>query len=282
MSRNPVKIPRTEENENVLRAFYAKETYADLAARLGFPGKAGQVRLFCQEIGVAVPRNSEMNHSFLKKVSKDRDWFLGLFISDGSIVTFNRWGNTYDRLVLSLKREDSDAVEKVRVLLGLSQEIRPDRGQFVLQWTSGEMVMDLRELGINNNKSTRLNDFNWATVSYFSHFLRGFTDGDGCISIRYDNKGRSYPSWVVLTHSSNGVFFEEMKKRLESFGVSYRLGTDNMLCIGKAGREAKSVLDFIYQGSEESIRMNRKYSKYLEALEYWSKFPFYSRHLTSD
>ena len=53
--------------------------------------------------------------------------------------------------------------------------------QYMLNINSKYMVNSLRNLGLFQNKSLKIEFPSWITDEYYFHFLRGYIDGDGCI-----------------------------------------------------------------------------------------------------
>lgn len=99
------------------------------------------------------------------------------------------------------------------------------------------------------------------------HFVRGYFDGDGCLTIPKD---KSKTSWSII---GNYTFVERVKQYIENSIPNYSLTirkqsqSSNIYTIGKGGRiVVKQFLDWLYK--DATIYLKRKYDKYLEVIEY--------------
>lgn len=94
---------------------------------------------------------------------------------------------------------------------------------------------------------------------YINSFLRGFFDGDGCISV-------STCPYLSFTCCSK-IFLEQVREIFFDRGI--RLKSKNRVppiqsdCqISYSGRNAGTILDWIYRGAPENERLERKYQKF--------------------
>ena len=96
------------------------------------------------------------------------------------------------------------------------------------------------------------------------HFIRGYLDGDGCITIPKD---KSKMSWSII---GNYDCMYEMKKYIEYNIPDYPISIlkhDNVYHIGKGGRFVTQIfLDWLYK--DATIYLQRKYDKYIEIIKY--------------
>ena len=96
------------------------------------------------------------------------------------------------------------------------------------------------------------------------HFIRGYLDGDGCITVPKD---KSKMSWSII---GNYDCMNEMKKYIENNILNYSISIHekgNVYQIGKGGRfVTQTFLDWLYK--DATIFLQRKYDKYLEIVEY--------------
>ena len=99
------------------------------------------------------------------------------------------------------------------------------------------------------------------------HFIRGYLDGDGCITLPKD---KSKMAWSII---GNYDCMYEMKKYIESEIIHYLIPinkhsqNNNIYKIGRGGRfVTQTFLDWLYK--DATIYLQRKYNKYLEIIEY--------------
>ncbi len=173
---------------------------------------------------------------------------------------------------VSFYSTDRDLLEKVKLNLKSNLKISakkinakyPNHKQsYVLQIGSKEVFNDLIHLGMTPNKSLTIR---MPTVSkkYLSHFLRGYFDGDGHVSVStYQKKDRKNKSTIIITGFTSGSkkFLEGLwkvlkKSRIIEGGTLYH--TDGYhLCFST--RDSLRLYNFMYQ-KEKDLYLGRKKS----------------------
>lgn len=186
---------------------------------------------------------------------------LGLLISDGCIDNQNR-------LTISLQYEDGYILEYVKKFLLISNEVKTyetKKSENSSSWSiRGKLYKRLtwgykfappywEKLGMIQNKTS--NEV-WLPYMNSWSFIRGFLDGDGCIS---NNK-------IIFT-CANIDFLQNLQKFIGSyinnFGSLYKDGSAFDLAF--TGIFALELGNYLYKDSE-GLRLERKYQKYLEIL----------------
>ena len=104
-----------------------------------------------------------------------------------------------------------------------------------------------------------------------SHFLRGIFDGDGCLTI--SNSKKKYKQISVYFSSSASQDWNFLSNILDELNVKYKhriisdkLGESSQICIHDS-ESIYNLCEFIYRDSE-NLRLERKFKKYTEFLEY--------------
>jgi len=210
-------------------------------------------------------------HYFDEIDTQDKAYILGLLYSDGSN------GLSKGTISLSLQEDDREILEQIRITVNSSKPLeyidysnKNDFGyhyknQYRLLFFSIHMCRTLNDIGMIPNKSLKLQFPNIPSELY-SHFIRGYFDGDGSLvqSIKNDN---NHPILVTLTSTKS--FCNTVSNIIqEVLGVhsciteaSCRNGITNVLSI--SGRNVcKKFLDWIYQ--DANLYMQRKYKRYLD------------------
>jgi hypothetical protein len=127
----------------------------------------------------------------------------------------------------------------------------------------------LLDKGVPQNKSFVINfpDDSIVPFNLKRHFIRGYFDGDGSVSIPKDMHKMS---WNIL---GNYNFIFEMKKYIEleikdySITIHKHSKNNNIYVISKGGRfVTQEFLDWLYK--DATIYLQRKYDKYLEIKKY--------------
>src|SRR3989344_5923597 len=129
-----------------------------------------------------MPIYREMHRRFFRIWSSEMAYVLGFFVADGNMIR-NKRGAYF----ISIEITDKDILEKMKKAIGSTHKISirknqfPEKDSYRLQIGSKAMFNDLLKLGITPNKSKTI-DLPEIPKNYFSDFLRGYFDGDGCIS----------------------------------------------------------------------------------------------------
>ena len=120
--------------------------------------------------------------------------------------------------------------------------------------------------GVPNDKSFKIRFPSDDIVPYElkRHFIRGYLDGDGCITIP---QNKSKIAWSII---GNYDCMNEMKQHIEENILNYSINIhpkDSIYTIGKCGRfVTQTFLDWLYK--DATIYLQRKYDKYLAIIEY--------------
>jgi hypothetical protein len=187
------------------------------------------------------------NENFFKNWGSDMAYVLGFIIADGCVIK-NKRGACF---------------------LEISSNENYSR-RYRLQIGSKKIFKNLLNLGIYPRKSKTIK-LPVLPDKYFSHFLRGYFDGDGCVNIckfkRKDRKSFSYVLTSVFTSGSRNILVE-IKNKLQELEVikggsffynqGYRLSFSINDSLGLYG--------FMYRNLKNNLYLNRKksvFEKYL-------------------
>ncbi len=110
-------------------------------------------------------------------------YILGYIVADGCIISTRN--NTSD--ILNITSKDYSHLNKIKKVLYPSSTISRKKNSsggfgFQIQIRNSTLCGDLRKLGITPRKTYTLNYFR-VPQKMFSHFARGFFDGDGTVYI---------------------------------------------------------------------------------------------------
>jgi hypothetical protein len=222
-----------------------------------------------------VKRKYEFDRNFLKSISFDIAWILGLLVSDG-FVTNNAVAANFG---LKLKRKDEDVIFKVKrilkyqgpILTGMSKVrhkgVIKEFPYSLLKINERNTVEQLEQIGIKQNKT--LNEIFLECISEtedektISSFIRGIYDGDG--SVLYDKKRNSMCFQIVGTLQLlskiqqyliyyccvNKTALTENIKGVNHYALRYR-----------GNLQAVKILKWVYKYSNSFNRMSRKYKNF--------------------
>lgn len=130
-------------------------------------------------------RKYKINHNFFKNIdTEEKAYWLGFIAADGnvrSVVTDKIHRYT---LSITLRESDRHHLEKFRDVLyrGDKPKITKNRSGCVLEVSSKQNYYNLVNAGICDRKSLTLT-FPTIQNALLKHFIRGYFDGDGWISV---------------------------------------------------------------------------------------------------
>lgn len=157
---------------------------------------------------------------YFKDLNSNSCYILGNIASDGHIDTNGR-----NRLVFGINKKDIQLLEFIRDEISPQSIItKPNRLDAIsLGISSKILIQDLISLGLDNKKSGLKFIFNKIPKEYYYDFIRGFFDGDGCISYQKRFRHNKYKS-VEAKVSFYNLDFELLKtiKDILGFGSIYK------------------------------------------------------------
>lgn len=202
------------------------------------------------------------NENVFEKIdSEEKAYWLGFLYADGYIRTSGKGGIVQ----LSLGEKDLIQLEKFKKFLNSNNKIKKNvsilNGKSYVSYkiviSSLKMANDLTNLGCFENKSLNLKFPTEQQVpnEYIHHFMRGYFDGDGCIT------GIKSKSFSVI--GTNAFLKEYQSKLIKELGL-------NKTKFSKCGQaftlryrgniQIIKIRNFLYKNS--SIYLERKHSKF--------------------
>ena len=219
----------------------------------------------------------KVNLSFFKRIdTEEKAYILGFLCADGHIDK-----NT-NRINITLKDDDYKLLEDIREAMGSTHPIKrrvakenPYKKssnkvlyQCSLVINGKELVAPLVQMGIAGNKTYTLDGsiMQYIPNHLVKHFLRGYFDGDGCISWE-----KRYASCIKNTvHvAGNYDFLQHSFNKYFPTNCSIRLYKKSAQCYNYTIQDKHEVLRFLaYLYNDAKIYLERKYKLYQYAM--WS------------
>ena len=208
-------------------------------------------------------QNFPRDENFFQDINTaEKAYWLGFLYADGCVHT-----NTN---TISISLKDIEHLEKFRSAIKAKNKIvsssdnrfqKPTTThQFAIK--DKKMKQDLIRHGCVPQKTLKINKIPNIPRDYVSHFIRGYFDGDG--SLHFLNGTKNFR----ISFLGNKEFLIDVQKELQT-NVSISHGTGKAMYFQIAGRkQVPKILDYIYKDSTEETRLDRKYKKYLECLEW--------------
>ena len=195
--------------------------------------------------------------------TEEQFYWLGFMYADGNI---SKEGN---RIEMRLSLKDKNHLEKFRKFLQLTTEIRTGKTNGIefchLSVRNKHLWNTLNNLGCTPQKSLTLTFPNlklFTKKEYILHFIRGYVDGDGCLTISKDgDKLRTRITMVgteLFLNSVNRIFSNKgyiRNKSTENYtNQAFELKFSDLL--------SRKLARYLYENA--TIYLDRKYEKYLE------------------
>ena len=222
-----------------------------------------------------VRRKYTYNNNFLKNITPEISWVLGLLVSDG-FVSNNILSGYFG---LKLREGDKDCLFKVKKILKyngpilIARSILSYKGQKkvymsrLLKINDISAVRELESIGIRANKTINENFLECIACTnneeIINSFIRGIYDGDG--SVLYDKQKNSVCFQIVGTSQ----LLTEIQKYLMLYChvnktvLTRNIPNKNHYALRYRGNiQAINILDWIYKYSKCHTRLKRKYDSF--------------------
>ena len=229
--------------------------------------KGIETLLTCDKGKAKHPRDS---HYFADINTPEKAYWLGFLYADGYVTNIGRYA-----LRINLQQDDAEHLKKfLKAIKATNTEIRYTKkidGEKIyygcyVNISDKDMVNDLIQKGCVPKKSLILSFPSEDIVPYYliSHFIRGYSDGDGSIYNTTSKKSDKLFYWWHILGIKN--FLTGIQKylglerlQLEDRGnyFSLNVGGNNVLA---------NALMIIYKDSYEDIELTRKRNKFNDLL----------------
>ena len=216
---------------------------------------------------------------FEKVDTEDKAYFLGLLYADG----YNGKSNSCIRL--GLASPDEHILETFKKYLKTNKPLKfYNKGKqtnnkwkdfYNLDIENKKMCEDLEKLNCFQAKTHFLTFPNQSIVPkhLIRHFIRGFFDGDGCItSTRTKNKPNRKPTYSIsfvttlsFLESLEQIFIEELGFKKVKFSKRFKERKDSIYTFSFAGsNKVEKLYHYLYDNSNPELCLKRKKLKFEE------------------
>ena len=202
--------------------------------------------------------------SSFSSFSPESCYWAGFLAADGNI------DKELNYIMLNLHSKDVKHIEK---LLNFVKDENPSikNNGFVGYATinSRKIVQNIIDLfEVVPKKSFTLRPPNKIPEGFAKHYVRGYFDGDGCISKTKKNR------LIFKVYSGSKDILTWMSKIIKNnteYGFSDKslglIKNRSIYCVESSGKSAKAILDWLYKDSTPETRLDRKYERYLSYLK---------------
>ena len=162
---------------------YSKKTAKKIAEEIGC--SKSYITKTWRENGLQgkINRQYYSDFDFFERIdNEDKAYVLGLLASDGCVYTRN---NHEGLMQIALQKQDKEILEKIKLAMSSENPILENKRSYVFSIVSNKIYNDLVKIGITPKKTWDLDlekIFSQVPFEYWKDFIRGYFDGDGCIS----------------------------------------------------------------------------------------------------
>lgn len=214
-----------------------------------------------------------VNENFFDHWTKESAWIFGFILADGCIYSDPRTKTLSMSLQIQLKDTDSSLLEVINKALESNYKIvkathynkitKKTYKKVRLHISNTNLCRKLMTLGIDQRKSGKEKYPTSLPDNLFWHFLRGYSDGDGCITITNDQIGFYLSGGMELLQQVQHTI--NAKLNLENGSLNYRNGTGELRF--KGNKLVPKILEKLYENSN-NIRLERKYKTFITRSHY--------------
>lgn len=204
-------------------------------------------------------------HYFDEIDTEEKAYWLGFLFADGAITQHNK---SYS-IELSLKLDDKEHVKKFSTALGKNciNNCSTYRSRCIIG--SKHMFNILESYGCTQRKSLTLKFPNlniFKNENLIRHFIRGYVEGDGCLSFCDKNHTQAIISILGTKNFLNGI--------QQCYKSKYKLSTNSKTqeitkILSYSGSTAYKFAKWLYDGA--TIYLDRKYLRYKEYCRLYEK-----------
>jgi hypothetical protein len=239
-------------------------------------------------------RTYTVNEDYFEKIdTPNKAYFLGMFYADGC-----NYNNSVEKdylVVLALKKTDIELLEKFSVEINSNKPISFRKNLAVVGINSKKMSNDLINVGCMPAKTHKLEFPEWLREDLVRHFIRGYFDGDGCITYKADKKsdtispvinftGRKTLLTRIQQQLSKDLSFMPAKifDRMPANDIdSYKSGFDICQFSNGGRNNIINYCNYIYNDADmflkrkkDKMEMLIKYTKYTEAKPFLDSYRY--------
>lgn len=214
-------------------------------------------------------RTYTINPYYFDNIDTDeKAYWLGFLAADGCVTKDypEQRRGPYLKIALSLK--DEKHIVKFLKSINANNEIKRVRSNntSIVNINCRHMVNSLEKHGIVNKK-TLTYSFPRIERKFVPHFIRGYFDGDGCISYSKQTSGYPVASVTILgteemLKTLQNYLFEDIHINKTKLIIPHKDRDNGITRVFSSGgrNNVKKIFDYMYENS--TLHMDRKYTKF--------------------
>lgn len=208
-----------------------------------------------------------VNADFFSDWSPNMAYILGYFYADGGLENSPNIRGRYIRFTST----DKELIERTRKLMGSEHTIVCDqrtgyKTRYLLRIGNIELYNSMEKIGLTPNKSNTMT-LPYIPAKYLSHFLRGYFDGDGCVSIERQallDGTKSIKRLHTSFTSGSSTFLSDLNTQLfERIGIGSKLYKNSSAWQLRYNTRSSVILfNFMYKDATKDTTLSRKLHKF--------------------
>jgi intein/homing endonuclease len=201
-----------------------------------------------------------INENFFSFIdSFEKAYILGFLFADGSNDI------SRNRVRLTLNKIDLEILKKIKKLIQPKKPLYKNKDCYEFCISSSKISKDLYALGCVNNK-THILKFPLINESLISHFIRGYFDGDGCVSIgRRKDNNNSYHRINIAGTLDMLINIQKILVKELNFNFTKIQKNKNTFILEYSGRlNCKKFEKYIYK--DATLFLTRKFNIFQKKL----------------
>ncbi len=260
----------TEEEIDILKKYYFKMMARDIQQKYLFNRTIEAIKLKAERIGLRADlskissimnRKYHCNELFFCIPNNINSYWSGFIAADGYVYTGEKNGL---KLSINLKKSDYLHLQKMNKNMNGNYLIRIDDNTCYLTISGyNNIINDLKDnFSIVQKKSLILQPPKIYNEDYIRSFIRGYFDGDGCLS-----KINKFNGWQVNITSGSLDIITWIKNQTENFLMNIKCNIyhyNKYYCLILSTRQALRFLQWLYYNSTQDTRLDRKYNSFLQ------------------
>lgn len=210
-----------------------------------------------------------VNHYFFNEYSKSAAYWAGFLAADGNIGKAK--DGVYKRIRLYLGIQDVGHLHKYKEAIMSEHKVKEDfnYNRCSFEYYSLQTAQDLNALyNITPQKSLTYMPPYDIPLEYEKYFIRGYFDGDGCISECWTNKNSKTASLVTTCLGTEPFMYwflnsvETAINKQINIELQQHSNNKNTMIIKFNTNLSKDFLFWLYKNADNSLRLERKYQLY--------------------
>jgi intein/homing endonuclease len=258
-----------EQLEQIITVYKSGLSAKKVGKQFGYSGEFIQKTLRNNGIKlrtrIEINRKHPVKEDFFDVIdSEEKAYFLGFLFADGSVH------HKSNAIVLKLQKRDRKILTKFSHLILGTEHLLINKNNYLLRFSSFHIKQRLIELGCMPNKTFILT-FPILDPSMYHHFIRGYFDGDGCISLYkadYDVSIISTEDFCISTQSIIANQLDIMSTISKNNKMVARGNTITSYLRYRGNRQVLKLMTWLYK--DATIYLERKHQKYLN-LKQWTE-----------